>query len=70
MISKHILTSRTLWANTVGAVLAFLAIFGLDLALTPEEKSALVTVIMAVINVILRLDTKQPVHILNDKEAL
>ena len=60
--SKPFWASRTLWANLIafGAVLA--TTFGLDLGLDEETQLALVGGIMALVNIVLRLDTTQPIE--------
>ena len=60
--SKPFWASKTLWANAVafGAVLS--TTFGLDLGLDGETQLALVGGVMAVVNVVLRLVTTQPIE--------
>jgi len=61
MDSKPWYASKTLWVNAIAGIAAMAGAFGLDLGLTPETQTSLVAGILAVVNIILRLVTKQPV---------
>lgn len=61
MESKPFWASKTLWINALALGASFALAAGLDLGLTPEVQSAIVTGIMAVVNIVLRLVTKATV---------
>ena len=58
---KRWYTSKTIWANAVAGIAAITGAFGLDLGLTPEAQTQIVVGIMAVVNIALRLITKESV---------
>ena len=58
---KPFWASKTLWANVVAFVAVFATTFGLDLGLDAETQLAFVGGIMAVVNVVLRLVTVEPI---------
>lgn len=60
MDSKPFWASRTLWVNAVALLAAVTGAFGMDLGLDAETQTAIVGGIMAVVNMILRAVTKQP----------
>lgn len=60
---KSIFQSKTFWANAVAFVVSIATAFGLDLGLDAESQTAIVGGIMAVVNVILRFVTKEPVSV-------
>ena len=60
MDAKNILTSKTLWTNVIMAALVFANQQWPTLNLSPDVQAAIV----AAVNVILRLMTKQPATIL------
>jgi len=59
--TKPFWQSKTLWANAVGFIAVLTGAFGLDLGLDPETQITIVGAVMAVINIILRFTTKQPI---------
>lgn len=61
MQSKNILTSKTLWANVIGLGAAYLGSKGIGVS--GETQAQIVTGVLAVVNIILRLVTNKPVHI-------
>jgi len=63
MDSKAWYASKTLWVNVVAGVAAVSTAFGLNLGLDADTQVAIVGGVMAVINVILRVVTKQPVSL-------
>jgi hypothetical protein len=67
MDSKSILTSKTLWVNLIALIVMIAASFGLDLGIDDGQKGEIAAGVIAVVNVILRLMTKQPVHIVTPK---
>ncbi|MCH8103755.1 MAG: hypothetical protein IIB28_11445 [Chloroflexi bacterium] len=52
--------SKTLWANIIAGAAAVAGAFGVDLGLDPETQVKLAAGIVVVMNIILRLVTKQP----------
>jgi len=61
MDSKSIFKSKTFWANALGPLFLWLAAKGVDLS--PDDQAALITVVMMIVNIVLRSITKQPVHV-------
>lgn len=61
-MTKPHLNSRTLWANALALILALLLAFGVDLKIDGEQQAAIVTVIITVVNILLRLDTKHELN--------
>jgi len=61
MNKKPFWTSKTFWVNVVMLVGSISTMFGLDLGLNPETQVAVVGSIMTVVNLGLRIVTKQPV---------
>lgn len=61
MNKKPFWTSKTFWVNVVMLVGSISTMFGLDLGLNPETQVAVVGSIMTVVNLGLRIITKQPV---------
>ena len=58
--SKSIFESKTIWINVVAAAITA----GLNLAGIPVPEGVMIaTIASAVVNIILRFITKQPVHI-------
>ena len=51
--------SKTMWANLIAGAVTVAGVFGVEVGLTPEAQAQLVAGIMVVINIILRLVTKQ-----------
>jgi len=56
VVSKKWYTSKTLWANTIAAVAGLIQHFGSGWVIPPEEQAAL----LVIINLVLRIVTKQP----------
>ena len=56
-MNKNWYASRTLWANIIALVVTTAAVFGYDLGLDAEAQSTVVAGVMAVVNIVLRLDT-------------
>ena len=63
MESKHIFLSKIFWANVLGLVAIVATAEGVDLGLSSDVQAEIVAGILAVVNVILRMVTRQPVHI-------
>ena len=61
MEAKKWFQSKTLWVNLLAGIGAITGAIGIDIGLTPEMQLSVVTAIMAVVNVVLRVKTKQPV---------
>jgi|TARA_R110000751_G_scaffold82896_1_gene166669 hypothetical protein len=61
MEAKKWFESKTLWVNLLAGIGAITGAIGIDIGLTPEMQLSVVTAIMAVVNVVLRVKTKQPV---------
>ena len=57
METKPFWASKTLWINLIAMIAAITGAFGMDLGLDPTMQAALVTGIMAAINIILRFVT-------------
>lgn len=53
--TKPFWASKTLWINLVALVVAVSTAFGVDLGISPEEQTAFVGGVMAVVNIVLRL---------------
>jgi len=60
--AKPFWASKTLWVNFIAVVAAVAGAFGLDLGLEPDTQVAYVGAIMGVVNIILRVVTKAPLH--------
>ena len=56
---KHPLASKTLWVNLIALIASIAAGFGFDI--DAEVQASLVGGVMAVVNIVLRLVTTQPV---------
>lgn len=61
-MGKKWYTSKTLWTNIVGAIATAAGVFGLDLGLTPEVQAQIVAGALAVLNIVLRLVTDEPIR--------
>lgn len=61
--AKPAWASKTLWVNLVALVASIAVALGVDIGLTVEAQGALVGGIMALVNIVLRLVTKQPVTV-------
>jgi hypothetical protein len=59
--AKSIFASKTFWANILAFIAAVATAFGFNLGLTPDVQGTLVAGIMAIVNIVLRLVTNQPV---------
>ncbi len=60
MNAKNYLKSKTLWANMLALVLIVAQLFGIVPAVIDPEKQA---GLLAILNLILRLITKQPISL-------
>ena len=60
-VGKPFWASKTLWANVIAFAAVLATTFGLDLGLDGETQLALVGGVMAVVNVVLRLVTVEPI---------
>lgn len=58
---KKFYLSKTFWVNIIALVASVTGAFGLDLDLNPETQTAVVTAIMAIVNLVLRFTTKDKV---------
>lgn len=63
MESKPWYKSKTLWVNLLAGVAALTGAFGVDVGLTPEVQASIAAGVVALINLVLRLVTKQPVSV-------
>lgn len=63
---KPFWASRTLWVNLLALFAALGGIFEIDVGLTPAVQTAMVTSIMAIVNMILRAITKSAVVVKTD----
>lgn len=63
--SKPFWASKTIWVNLIALAASLVGAFGLDLGLdlSAEGQTSMVAGIMAVVNVALRLLTKEPVSV-------
>ena len=68
MEGKSIFRSKTFWVNTLAIVISMAGVFGLDLSLEAEEQTAIVTTIMGIVNIFLRLTTKEPIKAIASAE--
>ena len=59
--SKRWFASKTIWANIVAFAATVAVIAGVDVGLTPEVQAEIVAAVLAGVNIVLRLITKQPV---------
>ena len=66
--SKSILKSKTVWANIATALVMLATVANIDLS--AEEATAIVTGIFTLVNVVMRLVTKGPAHVLNPGEQV
>lgn len=66
MKAKPFWASRTLWVNLLALAAALAGIFEIDVGLTPAMQTAMVTSIMAIVNMILRAVTKSAVTVKSD----
>lgn len=63
MPTKHILASKTFWANILALVAAVSGSIGLDLGLDAETQASIALGAVAVVNIVLRAVTKEPVKV-------
>lgn len=63
MPTKHILASKTFWANILALIAAVSGSLGLDLGLDPETQASIALGAVAVVNIVLRAVTKGPVQV-------
>ena len=61
--SKPAWASKTLWVTLIALLVSVGAAFGVDLGLDTEAQASLVGGIMAVVNIVLRVMTTQPVTV-------
>jgi hypothetical protein len=61
MESKKFYQSKTFWFNVIALVVMVLGAFGYK-GEVPEEWAALVPAILAIVNLVLRFITKQPIE--------
>jgi hypothetical protein len=54
-------SSKTIWANAIMLIATGLEVSGVTNVLTAEVQAQVVTAVMAVVNVVLRFVTKEPV---------
>lgn len=54
--------SKTLWANLIAFVAVVCGVLGVDVGLDEKTQAELVVGIMAIVNIILRLVTKEPIE--------
>lgn len=54
--------SKTVWSSIIGGAVAISTAFGFDLGLDPDQQTAIVGGIMAVIGIVLRFVTKEPLR--------
>ena len=63
MMDKEIWQSKTIWATLVAFVATVAGALGLDLGLDADTQTAIVAGIMAVVGIVMRLVTKEPVKL-------
>jgi hypothetical protein len=68
MDSKSIFASKTLWLNLLGPLFTLLAAHGL--ALTPDQQLGCVGIVMSGANIVMRLFTNRPVHVVTPSPAI
>lgn len=61
--AKSILVSKTFWANAIAMVAAVSVMLGVDLGLDAERQAQILASIMPIVNIALRLVTKEPVKL-------
>jgi hypothetical protein len=61
MDNKKWYHSRTIWANLISGVVSVLLVLGIDVGLDVEEQGAIVSLVMTLVNIVLRLDTKEEI---------
>ena len=60
--SKPWYVSKTIWANLVAFAATVAVIAGVDVGLTPEVQAEIVAAVLAGVNIVLRLITKQGIE--------
>ena len=60
-MKKHPLQSKMLWTNLVVAVSSIGGVLTIDLGLDPATQAQIVTGILAVVNIVLRFFTREPI---------
>ena len=60
-MKKHPLQSKMLWTNMVAAVASIGGVLTIDLGLDPATQAQIVTGILAVVNIVLRFFTREPI---------
>jgi hypothetical protein len=61
MESKKWYLSKTLWASIIGGAATLATVFGVDVGLTAEVQAEIVAGALAVVGIILRFKTTQPI---------
>ena len=61
-VTKPWFASKTLWVNAIALLAALATAFGFDLGLDAEGQTAIVTGVMAFVNMYLRLVTDKPIR--------
>lgn len=62
MESKPWYTSKTIWANLVAFAATVAVIAGVDVGLTPEVQAEIVAAVLAGVNIVLRLITREAIR--------
>ena len=63
MNSKHILQSKTLWANVLIILIALFRQYGVESNGATLDEGTVTAIVAVVVNIAMRVVTKQPVHI-------
>lgn len=66
MEPKHLLASKTFWANLIALVATLSAGYGLEI--TEEAQAQIATGVLAVANIFLRMITSRPVTLRRTKQ--
>ena len=69
MDSKPWYASKTIWANAITLIATVSVSFGFDLGLTEAVRAEIVVGVLAVVNLVLRLMTTQPVVVIHPAES-
>ncbi len=62
MESKPWYASKTVWANIVAFAATVAVIAGIDVGLTPEVQAEIVAAVLAGVNIVLRLITREAIR--------
>ncbi len=62
MESKPWYASKTIWANLVAFAATVAVIAGVDVGLTPEVQAEIVAAVLAGVNIVLRLITREAIR--------